>query len=330
MSMRILVVEDDEPLAQELQIALTTHHYCVDLATDGPTGLALAEAFDYGLLLLDWMLPKQDGISLCRHLRHQHIQTPILLLTAYSAGEKKIMGLNAGADDYMVKPFDLEELLARIRALLRRGNTALPPVLQCNGLRLDPSNCKVAYNTQALTLTSKEYALLEFFLRNPNQIFSQSALLDHLWSFDTPPSENAVRAQVKSLRKKLRNVGAEGFIETVHGVGYRLSVAPTELQVKIRQQVAASWKQHQAQYRDRIQFLEQTAQTLIETGTLDASTQQRSLREAHTLAGTLSSFGLTFAAHCATEIEQILLQERAEISRLPALVTALQQAIEAV
>ena len=179
--MRILLVEDDESVAEVLMKALTSQHYLVDLATDGEAGWELAEAFEYDLILLDLMLPKLDGISFCRQRRALCDRTLILLLTAQDDRINKVTGLDAGADDYVVKPYDLDELLARIRALLRRGSSTLSPVIEWENLRFDPSNCSVTYSGQLLHLTSKEYAVLELFLRNTHRIFSQSALLDHLW-----------------------------------------------------------------------------------------------------------------------------------------------------
>ncbi|MCT7978837.1 response regulator [Laspinema olomoucense] len=221
--MRILLVEDDEAIAQALVTTLKHQNHVVDVATDGLLGLELAEAFDYDLLLLDVMLPKLDGISLCRKLRTLSYQMPILLLTAKDSTEDKVKGLDAGADDYLVKPFDLPELTARIRALLRRGTAPLPPVLEWGALQLNPSNCDVTYNNQPVTLTPTEYRLLELFMRNSTRVYSRSAILDHLWSFDEPPSEDTIRAHIKGLRQKLKCSGAPAdAIETVYGLGYRL------------------------------------------------------------------------------------------------------------
>lgn len=221
--MKILIVEDDERIAEALAEALTDQHYTVDIAPDGEAGWDLVEAFSYDLVLLDVMLPKLDGISLCQQIRSQGFRMPVLLLTARDASVDKVLGLDAGADDYVVKPFDLQELGARIRALLRRGSSTSPPVLKCGLLQLDPSSCEVTYRNKFLNLTPKEYSLLELFLRNRRRVFSRSAILESLWSFEEPPEEDTVKAHIKGLRQKLKAVGAPAnLIETIYGLGYRL------------------------------------------------------------------------------------------------------------
>jgi DNA-binding response OmpR family regulator len=314
---RILLVEDDEIAAELLRKDLTRQHYFVDVAPDGQAGWELADAFEYDVIVLDFMLPKLDGLSLCRQLRAQGDRTPILLLTAYDS--EKVTGLDAGADDYVVKPYDFEELLARIRALLRRGDTNLSPVMTWGKLCLDPSSCKVTYNEQLLQLTSKEYALTELFLRNSQQIFSQSALLDHLWSFDEPPLENTVRAHIKSLRRKLEQAGGEDLIETVYGLGYRLRdldareqetktspvpLAGTDQQPQpISPELVPIWERVREQYSDRITVLE-LAVTALAEGRLTEELQQQAVREAHTLIGSLGSFGFAAAARLSRQVEQ--------------------------
>lgn len=225
--MRILLVEDDERITDALAEDLTDQHYVVDVANDGQVGRELVESFSYDLILLDVMLPKIDGITLCRKLRSQGDLTPILMLTARDTISDKIVGLDAGADDYLVKPFDLGELSARIRALLRRGNTTLPPVLEWDSLRLDPSTCEVFYEDCLLSLSPKEYALLEFFLRHPRRVFSRAQILENLWSFERLPEEATVKAHIRGLRQKLDAAGAPSdLIETVYGLGYRLKENP--------------------------------------------------------------------------------------------------------
>ncbi len=221
--MKILLVEDDERIAQALAATLKERQYVVDLANDGEVGWNCIEAFDYDLILLDIMLPKLDGVSLCQRLRRSGKMTPVLMLTAKDTSEDKVMGLDAGADDYVVKPFDLEELAARIRALLRRGNSTMPPVLEWERLCLDPSTYEVTYAGEQLHLTPKEYGLLELLLRSSPRVLSRSIILDRLWSFADPPTEEAVKVHIKDLRKKLRAVGAPpDLIQTVYGLGYRL------------------------------------------------------------------------------------------------------------
>ncbi|MEB3280744.1 MAG: response regulator transcription factor [Lyngbya sp.] len=221
--MRILLVEDDQRIAKALSRAFQTQNYVIDVAFDGEAGWEFVQAFEYDLIVLDVMLPKLNGISLCQRLRQADYTMPVLMLTAKDTSNDKVMGLDAGADDYVVKPFDLPELAARIRALLRRGNSILPPILEWEKLRLNPNTCEVTYNQIPLHLTPKEYGLLELLLHNPQRVFSRSNILEHLWSFEDPPSEEAVKVHIKDIRRKLKNLGAPpDLIETVYGIGYRL------------------------------------------------------------------------------------------------------------
>ncbi len=373
--MRILLVEDDEHLAQVLKDTLTNQHYLVDLALDGQAGWNLVESIEYDLILLDLMLPKLDGISLCKRLRQAQNSTPVLLVTAQDASTSKVMALDAGADDYVVKPFDFQELLARIRALLRRGNSTSSPVIEWGNLRLDPSSCEVTYNGQLLHLTAKEYCLLELFLRNSNKIYSSSALLDHLWSFDEPPSENAVRAHIKSLRSKLKQAGAKGdLIETVYRLGYRLKPLETEQGSKeaeeqksavgadvthnhtpttdnltkpapqkeqrsggesaipdVRGAITGIWERYKDKYLARIAVLEDAIAALKQSN-LTEELRQSAVREAHTLVGSLGSFGFENASHLSRQIEQTfkadLTPNPGQIEDLPKLVLALRQELE--
>ncbi|NEO30867.1 MAG: response regulator transcription factor [Symploca sp. SIO3C6] len=221
--MRILLVEDDVQLSEALEEALTDQRYVLDVVNDGEAGWGQVKVVDYDLVMLDVMLPKLNGISLCQRLRSHGYSTPILLITARDTSTDKVNGLDAGADDYVVKPVDLPELLARIRALLRRGNTSSPPILQWGSLKLDPSSYEVSYRDQPLRLTPKEYSLLELFLRNGRRVLSRSMIIDHVWSFEAPPSPDTVKAHIKSLRQKLKAVGTpDDVIETIHSIGYRL------------------------------------------------------------------------------------------------------------
>jgi DNA-binding response OmpR family regulator len=221
--MRILVVEDDIQIADLLTEALTNRQYKVDVAKDGEEAWSWTETLEYDLILLDITLPKLNGIRFCQRLREQHSTVPVLMLTARDTIADKIIGLDAGADDYMVKPFDIEELMARIRALLRRGGTAMRPNLLWGDLSLNPNTYEATYANHSLTLTPKEYALLELLVANGRRVLSRPGIIERLWALDDPPTEEAVKSHVKTLRQKLRSVGApEDFIETVHGLGYRL------------------------------------------------------------------------------------------------------------
>ncbi|MCV3216297.1 response regulator transcription factor, partial [Plectonema radiosum NIES-515] len=227
--MKILLVEDDEFVAEALVAVLNHQNYVVEVAPDGETAWDLVETYDYDLILLDVILPKLDGISLCHKIRLHGLQMPIMLLTGCDSSHEKATGLDAGADDYLVKPFDQEELIARVRALLRRGIIPSQPVLEWGNLRLDPTSCEVTYAEQPLSLTPKEYALLELFLRNTHRVFSCGMIIEHVWSYDDAPGEEAVRTHIKGLRMKLRSVGAPGnLVETVYGIGYRLKLRKEE------------------------------------------------------------------------------------------------------
>jgi DNA-binding response OmpR family regulator len=222
---RILCVEDNPEFASQLTDLLKAECYTVDVATDGQAGWELCELIQYDLILLDLMLPKLNGIQLCQQLRDRGNSAPIIMLTARGTSTEKVMGLDAGADDYLVKPIGLRELTARIRALLRRGHTHLAPtILEWGDFRLDPSTHEVTYGDQSIQPSPKEYALLELFLRNSQQTFSRSLILDRLWSLDADiPGEDTVKCHIKGLRNRLKSVGAGDLIETLYGLGYRLN-----------------------------------------------------------------------------------------------------------
>lgn len=221
--MRILVIEDDDRIAHPLAEDLRYQNHVVDIAQDGIAGWNYACSTTYDLILLDLMLPRLDGISLCRKLRQENINAPILILTARDTTTDKVIGLDAGADDYLVKPFELEELSARIRALSRRGKETQALQLTHGQLCLDPSTCQVTYDGKILTLTPKEYMILELFLRNPHRVLTRSDILDKLWDFDKSSGEGTVRTHITNLRNKLKAAGSsESLIETLYGIGYRL------------------------------------------------------------------------------------------------------------
>lgn len=221
--MKILLAEDDARIANTLTEAFANQHYLVDIATNGEEGWEFVKAFDYDLLVLDVTLPKMDGLSLCRNLRHQGCRTPIMMLTARDSTEDKVAGLDAGADDYVVKPYNLQELFARIRALLRRGSNPLSSLMEWGNLRIDPNICQASYNEELLNLTPKEYQLLELLIRSGRRILSRCHIIENLWSIEESPTEDAVKALIKRLRQKLKVVGAaDDFITTAYGFGYHL------------------------------------------------------------------------------------------------------------
>ncbi|PSN19712.1 DNA-binding response regulator [filamentous cyanobacterium CCP5] len=222
--MRILLVEDDKKLAASLTEALSMQLYTVDCLGDGESGWAQAQALTYDLILLDITLPKLNGLQLCQRLRHRGFSGPILMLTARDTSLDKVMGLDSGADAYMVKPFNLQELLAQIRALLRRGQAgASAGILRWGELSLDPSSYEVMYDRNPIRLTPKEFALMEAFLRYGKRVLSRAAILEQVWPLEEVPEENTLKTYIKNLRAKLKAAGApKDLIETVHGVGYRL------------------------------------------------------------------------------------------------------------
>jgi DNA-binding response OmpR family regulator len=220
--MRILLVEDDADLAQFIRKGLKEEHYVVDVAVDGEEGLALALANAYDLLILDIMLPKLDGLTLCRRVRDKGFMTPVLLLTARNTVEDKVSGFDTGADQFLPKPFAFVELLAQIRALLRRGSQQPLVHLQAADLKLDPASHRVWRAGQEIALTNKEYALLEFLLRNKNRVLTRTAIIEHVWDISYDPMTNIVDAHIRALRVKIDRDFSPTLIATVRGAGYML------------------------------------------------------------------------------------------------------------
>jgi DNA-binding response OmpR family regulator len=221
--MQILLVEDDAHLSTSLNEALTAQRYVVDLVKDGEAAWERVNSFTYDLILMDLTIPKLDGIQLCQRLRNHGRRIPVLMLTARDTSLDKVIGLDAGADAYMVKPFNLQELLAQIRALLRRGQSTMTPVLQWGSLQLNPVTYEVTYQRSPIRLTPKEFALLEALLRYGRRVLSRPALIEQAWPTQETPEADTVKSYIKNLRAKLKAAGApKDFIETVHGVGYRL------------------------------------------------------------------------------------------------------------
>jgi DNA-binding response OmpR family regulator/HPt (histidine-containing phosphotransfer) domain-containing protein len=324
--MKILVIEDDLLTSQTISAMLSNHRYAVEVANDGQAGWDLIESFEYDLIILDVNLPQLDGISVCRRIRKKGLQIPIMLLTGSNSSHEKAIGLDAGADDYMGKPFEEEELVARVRALLRRGSLSTQPILIWGDLKLDPSSCQVVYNGELLTLTPKEYGLLELFLRHSKRVFSCGMILEHLWAFEEMPGEEAVRTHIKGLRQKLKLAGApHDLIETVYGIGYRLNSAEPTLEESLRKQNISFkkssqpdseetekqktldllddiWYQSINQIKEKIDVLEQAAVSILNQKP-NHELCQRARQEAHILAGTLGTFGFFEATEVVRKIE---------------------------
>jgi DNA-binding response OmpR family regulator len=221
--MRILVIEDDADLAQFISKGLKEERYAVDLAADGEEGLALAVGNPYDLLIVDIMLPKLDGLTVCRRLRSAGNQVPVLLMTARNTVEDKVSGFDMGADQFLTKPFAFAELLARIRALLRRGS--LQPELtrlKAGDLELDLVSRRVRRAEKDIVLTNKEFALLEYLLRNPNRVLTRTSIIDHVWGLTHDPMTNIVDVHIRALRTKIDRQSSRSLITTVRGVGYML------------------------------------------------------------------------------------------------------------
>jgi DNA-binding response OmpR family regulator len=220
--MRILVVEDEPAIASAVRAMLGGAGYAVDVAASGTEALQWIGAFPYDLFVLDVVLPGIDGFVLCRRIRDSGIGAPILLLTARDALEDRVAGLDQGADDYLSKPFASAELLARVRALLRRGSSDRPPVVHVGDLELDPATMIVRRAGVQIRLTTREFSLLEVLARHPGQVFPQDRLLDAVWDADYSAGSNIVEVYIRSLRRKLDAGRRDGLIETVRGAGYRL------------------------------------------------------------------------------------------------------------
>jgi heavy metal response regulator len=223
--MRILVVEDEDAIAAFIQQGLTKAGYAVDLATDGAEALHWAAIVTYDLIVLDLMLPDMDGLAVCEALRLSGGAMPILMLTARDAIEDRVAGLDSGADDYLVKPFAFAELLARIRALLRREPTFLGTVLQVTDLTLDTRSHAVCRGGQSIVLTTKEYRLLELLMRHPNQTLTRQAIAEHIWNYEFDNVTNLIEVHIHALRRKIDDPYPMKLLHTVRGVGYRLGTA---------------------------------------------------------------------------------------------------------
>lgn len=220
--LRILVVEDETDLARVLQRCLKEEGYAVDTVTDGEEALLYLDTVKYDTVILDLMLPGVDGLSLLRHLRHKPHFTPVLILTAKDTLDDKVRGLDSGADDYLTKPFALAELLARLRALLRRTEQQLDPVLRVADLELDTVRRRIVRGGQEIELTAREYALLEYLMRNQGRVLTRSQICEHVWDYDFDSISNVVDVYIRYLRRKVDDGFHPRLIHTVRGSGYRL------------------------------------------------------------------------------------------------------------
>ncbi|MFA6369189.1 MAG: response regulator transcription factor [Candidatus Shapirobacteria bacterium] len=221
--MKILIVEDEHLIANAIKKGLEQEHYVIDVAYDGLEGFDLASSGDYDLILLDLMLPNMNGLEICRQLRNEKNQVPILILTAKSQLEDKIDGLNCGADDYLTKPFAFEELLARIRALTRRPQSTITDNLSIGDLSLNLSNYEVTRQNKIIVLSSKEYSLLECLMRHANKILTKDQLIQHVWSYESNILPNTVEVYIRNLRQKIDKNYKIKLIKTVRGFGYKIS-----------------------------------------------------------------------------------------------------------
>ncbi len=221
--MRVLVVEDEHKIASAIRKVLEREHYAVDVVYDGDEGYAMATTEPYDLAILDRMIPGEyDGLAIVRAMRDAHIHTPVLILTGMDGSSETIKGLDSGADDYMVKPFSLNELLARTRALLRRPKSQTGTILKAGDLKLDTVTYSVTRAGKPISLTSKEFALLEFLLRNQNRPCSKETIISHVWDYDADVLYNTVEVNIKYLRNKIDEPFDKKLIKTVRGFGYKI------------------------------------------------------------------------------------------------------------
>jgi DNA-binding response OmpR family regulator len=220
---RVLVVEDERKIADFIRRGLTEHGYAVDVAYDGEEALDWPAVAEFDAIVLDVMLPVRDGMEVCRTLRGQGVKTPILMLTARDAIEDRVEGLDSGADDYLVKPFAFAELLARLRALSRRQPAVLGARLEVGDLVLDTSTREVSRRGTELELTAKEYSILEYLMRHPDQVLTRTMLAEHVWNYDFDSASNVIDVHIRNLRRKIDDGFQTELIQTVRGAGYRLS-----------------------------------------------------------------------------------------------------------
>jgi heavy metal response regulator len=222
--MRLLVVEDEQKVARFVSQGLTEEGYAVDVASDGEMGLAMALDGVHDLIILDIQLPRMDGLRVLQEMRQARVTTPVLLLTVRATIEEKVLGLDAGADDYLTKPFAFQELVARVRALLRRRAEAAPPVLQVADLTLDPARRSVCRGAERIDLTPREFTLLDYFMRHPDRVLTRTMIAEHVWDYSFDSTTNVIDVYVNYLRKKIDTERQPKLLHTIRGVGYMLKV----------------------------------------------------------------------------------------------------------
>lgn len=356
--MKILLVEDDELFAEKLSNELRNRNYVVEAVSEANIAWDYIRSIDYDLVVLDVDLPDSDGIYFCQKLRQANYQGAVLMLTANDEHALKVRGLDSGADDYVVKTCNLDELYARIRAIHRRPRGFSDSVLSWGDLQLDPRTCQVLYAQKEISLSPKEYGLLELFLRNPQRVFSSGVLLERLWSFEETPGEETVRTHIKRLRRKLKQAGVESIIENVYGMGYRLIATPEpepdsaskETQAECLnpdspEGLSASFLETSAarkaearkaaisaldKFRDvlsqRLAMLDQFLMTIERS---DRPQQTQARQAAHKLAGSLGMFGLTEGSRLSRDIDTLLQSpNKPDSPTLEKLLRQLHQAID--
>ena len=225
--MRILVIEDNPKMAEAIRKGLSEHSYIVNVCHSGFEGEEAAVQNDHDVIVLDLMLPDRDGLDVCRNIRRRNVQAPILILTALSGTDQKVTGLDAGADDYLIKPFEFDELVARIRALMRRGQAGQPAELICHDLKLDLAKRSAYRGGEKIKLSAKEFALLEYLMRNTDRVLTRQGIAEKVWDMNYEPSSNVIDVYISALRKKIDRDFERPLIHTVIGAGYRFGLMDT-------------------------------------------------------------------------------------------------------
>ncbi len=220
--MRLLIAEDELDLAEALTVFFQKNHFSVDAVNDGADAYEYAVSGEYDAIILDVMMPKMNGIDVLRRLRAEGIKTPVMMLTAKGMKDDRITGFNAGADDYLPKPFEPDELICRVRAMLRRGENYRPSALSFGDLSLDPSNGLLSCTDRSVRLSGREYQVMELFMRSPNVVFSADKIMERVWGWDSDAEINVIWVHISNLRKKLRSIGSEITVRAVRGLGYAL------------------------------------------------------------------------------------------------------------